>query len=312
MFNEAVYYNILKPVAALLLLVAVSIYIPFPGFFCSFFIPLPILYYRVKTGREIAGIISLMAIIGAALISEVSSFNTCYVVGLIIIGFVLGEMLSLNYSIESAVFMACASALIIELFFLFFHASRLDKGIIDFTSEYIIKNMNIAAHLLYDTMGANNNTISSAMDKIGSIMIRTLPGITVSASLIIAWISVLISKKLFEKNKIKIAPLLQSLNRWHTPDNLIWGVIVCAMFLFIRNDIFKILGANGLIILFTAYFFQGIAIISFYLEKKNFPVLFKTILYCLIFLQNFLLVIVIGLGLFDIWINFRKINFGEK
>jgi uncharacterized protein YybS (DUF2232 family) len=74
----------------------------------------------------------------------------------------------------------------------------------------------------------------------------------------------------------------------------------------------KLFGINGLLILMTIYFFQGIAIISFYFEKKRFPRLLRIVLYSLIALQQIVLLIVVGLGFFDMWLNFRKLGVEKK
>ena len=70
----------------------------------------------------------------------------------------------------------------------------------------------------------------------------------------------------------------------------------------------KMLGLNGLLILLTVYFLQGIAVVSYYFEKKRFPRALRLFLYTLIALQQFILLLIIGLGLFDIWLNFRKLK----
>ncbi|MBW2176623.1 MAG: DUF2232 domain-containing protein, partial [Deltaproteobacteria bacterium] len=56
------------------------------------------------------------------------------------------------------------------------------------------------------------------------------------------------------------------------------------------------------------YFLQGIAVVSYYFEKKRFPRALRLFLYSLIALQQILLLLIIGLGLFDMWLNFRKLN----
>jgi uncharacterized protein YybS (DUF2232 family) len=58
----------------------------------------------------------------------------------------------------------------------------------------------------------------------------------------------------------------------------------------------------------TVYFFQGIAIVSFYFEKKHFPRTIRFLLYALIALQQLILLVVIGLGFFDLWVNFRRLG----
>ena len=72
---------------------------------------------------------------------------------------------------------------------------------------------------------------------------------------------------------------------------------------------FKIIGLNGLLILMTIYFFQGIAIASYFFEKKNFPRPLRFFLYTLIAIQQAVLLIVIGLGLFDMWADFRRLDY---
>ena len=58
----------------------------------------------------------------------------------------------------------------------------------------------------------------------------------------------------------------------------------------------------------SVYFFQGIAIVSFYFNKKQFPRVIRIFLYTLIAIQQLVLLAVIGLGFFDMWFNFRKLG----
>jgi uncharacterized protein YybS (DUF2232 family) len=58
----------------------------------------------------------------------------------------------------------------------------------------------------------------------------------------------------------------------------------------------------------TVYFFQGIAIVSYYFNKKRFPKILRIFLYTLMALQQLILLAVIGLGFFDLWINFRRLG----
>jgi uncharacterized protein YybS (DUF2232 family) len=70
----------------------------------------------------------------------------------------------------------------------------------------------------------------------------------------------------------------------------------------------KLFGLNILLIAMTIYFFQGMGIVSFFFEKKKVPRFFKILLYSLIALQQLALLAVIGMGLFDMWFNFRKLK----
>jgi uncharacterized protein YybS (DUF2232 family) len=65
------------------------------------------------------------------------------------------------------------------------------------------------------------------------------------------------------------------------------------------------MGLNGLLVMLLIYFFQGIAIVSFYFEKMRLPLLARWVLY---FFTLQVLPLVIGLGVFDMWLNVRKIK----
>jgi uncharacterized protein YybS (DUF2232 family) len=60
------------------------------------------------------------------------------------------------------------------------------------------------------------------------------------------------------------------------------------------------------------YFIQGISIVSFYFDKRNFPRMLRGVLYGLIGIQQLFSLLVIGLGFFDLWIDFRRIDKNEK
>ena len=74
------------------------------------------------------------------------------------------------------------------------------------------------------------------------------------------------------------------------------GVIGCGLTLLLPSKALKMFGLNGLIILMTIYFFEGIAIVSFYFEKKEFSRILRLFLYTLIVLQQIILFLIIGIG----------------
>jgi uncharacterized protein YybS (DUF2232 family) len=127
------------------------------------------------------------------------------------------------------------------------------------------------------------------------------------STLFISWTNLLLSKRIF-KNWNLLYPDFGSLKLWRAPEVLVWIIIGCGILLLFQNKTFKIIGLNGLLILMTIYFFQGIAIVSFYFEKKKLPRLLRFFLYSLLALQQIVLLVVIGLGFFDMWLNFRKLE----
>ncbi len=77
------------------LIFIISAFIPIVGFFCAVFIPLPTLYYRIKLGRTGGAIIPILsAFILVALIGGIS-IDGVFLLELLFVGFVLGELFEL-------------------------------------------------------------------------------------------------------------------------------------------------------------------------------------------------------------------------
>jgi hypothetical protein len=49
-----------------------------------------------------------------------------------------------------------------------------------------------------------------------------------------------------------------------------------------------------------------LAIASFFFRQKQVSVMFRLLFYGLILIQQYMLIIVIAFGLFDMWVDFRK------
>ena len=149
------------------------------------------------------------------------------------------------------------------------------------------------------------------MPQIQYVLVRIIPAFAVVTSLFVTWTTLLIARPILKSRNLTV-PVYGPLNRWRAPDHLVWGVIGCGATLLVSAKGLKMVGLNGLLIFMTIYFFQGIAIVSFFFEKKNFPRAVRFFLYSLIALQQMALLVVIGFGFFDMWLNFRKLDLNKE
>ena len=67
-------------------------------------------------------------------------------------------------------------------------------------------------------------------------------------------------------------------------------------------------GINLFALVVLVYFFQGLAVTVHILESKNAHKLFWALVFILILIQPILMGVVVGLGVLDIWVDFRKIR----
>ena len=301
--------DIVNGVLVTSLIFFISVFIPIVGFVGALFIPLPVLFYRIKLGRHAGSIIPIISSLMMVMLIGEISLDVLFFAGLFLIGFILGEVIELNLSIEKTMLYACGSVLLSGLIALLMYSALSGEGIYAIVSNYVAKNLELTM-VLYQNMGMSNENIqliSNSLEKIHDALVKIIPALVSVSTLFVAWTSILLAKPVLLRRSL-FYPNFGPLNVWQAPEYLVWGVIGCGLVLFLPSTYVKIIGLNGLLILMSVYFFQGIAIVSFYFKKKQFPRVIRVFLYTLIAVQQLVLLAVIGLGFFDMWFNFRKLG----
>jgi uncharacterized protein YybS (DUF2232 family) len=291
------------------LIFLVSVFVPIIGFVAALFIPLPILFYRLKLGRRNGLFIVLItSLIMVIMIGGIST-DIIFFWGLLLIGFILGELFELNLSIEKTALIASGSVVVSGFISLLISSILTGDGLYAIVSGYVAKNLELSL-IMYRSMGMseeNIQVISQSLDKIRHVLVSIIPALVSASALFVTWICILLAKPVLLSRSLYY-PDFGPLNQWKAPEYLVWTVIACGLSLFLPHTAIKIIGVNGLIILMTIYFFQGIAIVSFYFDKKGLPRFVRVFVYTLIALQQLILLAVIGLGFFDLWVNFRRLG----
>ena len=301
--------DIVTGVSITSLIFLISVFIPIIGFVAALFIPLPILFYRLRLGRINGLVIPVIASLFMVVFIGGISLDILFFAGLLLIGFILGELFELNLSIEKTTLYASGSVVLSGLISLIISSMLTGEGVFTIVSNYVAKNLELTL-VLYQSMGMsqeNVQLISQSLDKIQHVLVTIIPALVSTSTLFVAWISILLAKPVLISRSLHY-PDFGPLNLWMAPDYLVWVVIGCGLAVFLPIPVIKVIGLNGLLILMTVYFFQGIAIVSYYFNKKRFPKILRIFLYTLMALQQLILLAVIGLGFFDLWINFRRLG----
>jgi len=313
MENRVVLHNkqgdILKGIGITCLIFFLSVSVPLLGFFFSLLIPMPILFYRTKLGRHTGGIIFAVSFMIMAVSIGQFSFDAVYFSGLMLTGFVLSELFEMNLPVEQTVLGTSGILAGTALICLYFYSTSAGTDIGSVVSEYVTANLSQAVKL-YEEMGMPEETIALISDSLETIrhgLLRILPAMAVSATLFLTWSVLLMARPLMKIGNLPY-PDFGSLTLWKAPDFLVWAVISCGGMMLIPDTMIRIIAFNGLIILMTVYFFGGIAVVAYYFEKKNFSPFLRFFLYSIIALWQMALLLVIGLGFFDMWVNFRKLE----
>ena len=102
--------------------------------------------------------------------------------------------------------------------------------------------------------------------------------------------------------------LFGDLSRWSAPEWMIWLLLASGFGLFIPVSAISDIALNGFICVAAVYFCQGLAIIGFYFQSLAVPSIVRGIIYFVVFAQPVVAALVGVAGVFDMWIDFRRLK----
>ena len=303
--------DILNGIVVTSLIFSVSVYMPFLGSFGIYFLPLPIIFYRLKLGRSNGVIIPVASFSLMAMIIGSISFDLLFFFELLLLGFGLAELMELDLSIEKTILYTCCLVMFGGICCLLIYSNISNTSIFTMASESVAKSLEMVI-AVYKELGISEEdiqTLSGLLESFQYVLVRIIPALAIATTLIIIWLNVLLVKPLLNARGIAY-PNFGKLNTWKAPDILVWGFIASGFMLVLQIKPLLVIGLNIIIILMTVYFFQGIAVVSFYFEKKQFSKFLRFSLYGLSFiaLRQLLVFLVSIIGFFDIWIDFRNLE----
>jgi uncharacterized protein YybS (DUF2232 family) len=168
-----------------------------------------------------------------------------------------------------------------------------------------------AAARLYEKMGFPQESLDLLQERtpqIVEMMLQLLPGLVfVSIGLIVLANVLLLCRRFPDKRAQWIS--VANLREWNGPEPLVWGLIACGFVLLIPGlEALRPLGANILLVIAACYFAQGLSIIAYFFHKNNVPRFLRAVTYALIAFEQIFTLLVVGLGLFDLWGDFRRLK----
>jgi uncharacterized protein YybS (DUF2232 family) len=308
-FQQDAPMEIIKGIGITSLGFGICFYIPIFGLIISLLIPISILFHRIKLGRTNGVLVAAGTFLVISFFLGKGAFDIFFFAQLIILGLALGEMFELKLSVEKTILYSCLVLWAAAGTTLLYVSLTSGIPIIALISNFVGKHLELSLGF-YEKMGVNQEHIQVIMDSTDQIqyaLVRIIPGMTIATTLFVAWSNMLVARPVLSATKYHF-PDFGCLKNWKAPEKLVWAAIGCGIMLLMPDKGIRILGLNGFFILMTIYFFQGIAIVSFFFQKKDIPMLLRIILYAFIGMQFFLILLVIAVGFFDIWLDFRKLE----
>lgn len=144
-----------------------------------------------------------------------------------------------------------------------------------------------------------------SLAKLKELIQSLLPALVISNTGLVAWINVVLARQLMVRwgwgNQEP------PLYHWSAPEWFIFVVLATGFLLLLPVPMVRTVSMNLLVVWGLLYFCQGVAVVASWFQLFRVPVFLRVIGYLLMFLHP-LLLLVITLGLADIWVDFRRLH----
>jgi len=168
-----------------------------------------------------------------------------------------------------------------------------------------------SAVLMQEKMGLAQESVDLLREQAPQIvdtMLQLLPALLFLSFAFVVLINIVYLGRRFPERREQWFSL-PFLREWKSPEPLVWGLIACGFVLFVPGLAWlRSVALNVLLVIGACYFAQGLAVIAFFFHKNNVPRFLRGLTYVLIVFQQIFTLLVVGLGLFDLWGDFRRLG----
>jgi uncharacterized protein YybS (DUF2232 family) len=141
--------------------------------------------------------------------------------------------------------------------------------------------------------------------EIQKLLIQVLPALVLINLALVAWVNVLVAQRL--GSFWRWSNLGEPLSLWASPEWLVFFLVAAGFALLAPFPGVRQAGLNLVLVLGFVYFCQGMAVISALLQRFQLPWVLRSLVYVLAFM-NPLMIVVMILGLTDLWLDFRRLQ----
>lgn len=154
-----------------------------------------------------------------------------------------------------------------------------------------------------DLSAEQREELEQLMDQVAGFVHRTYPALTLVANgAMLLFLLLMLSRA----PGIGVPIAGSDFKDWVVTPWLIWVLIGGGFGSFLGLSWVKTVAFNLVVIVLPIYFMQGLAIVSFFFWKRHVAPWLRVVGYVLAVTLNPLPLLVTGVGIFDLWVDFRK------
>jgi uncharacterized protein YybS (DUF2232 family) len=160
----------------------------------------------------------------------------------------------------------------------------------------------------YKTVGMDSAIPPELRANIVEATLRLSPALAVLGAAFTALVNLGVFWRLSGRQQRIGSRLFSELVRWSTPDWRIWVLLTTGFGLLIPVAALGTIALDLFVCVAAVYFCQGLAIMAFYFRVLAMPPLARGLIYFVTIVQPVLAALVCAVGIFDLWIDFRRLK----
>ena len=258
------------------------------------------LRFGLQAGVVVVAVVSLL-VLQLAPLSVLAAYIGLFAVGSLLLPLLLQRRMAW----DRAIFIAALGSTLVTLA-MFVAAMLADKLQFNLLISNLLNAEVDQAMQIYRDSGFSESQLlemRGVVDGIADFIRQTFYGLYFASVLTIQTICLAILQRVKKGcYQIEGIPFAQ----WRLPATLVWVLIIAGFAMLVPQQQVMLVGRNLLAVLLPLYFLQGLAVVSSFLQRKAYSSVLKGMIYVIVFILNPLPLIITGVGVFDLWIDFRK------
>lgn len=280
------------------------------GVIAGIFIPAPLILIYLRFGKQV-GLISIAVIFAGLLVVTGAQRAILFVTEYAIVAVILGETIRWAFPYEKSILFGTIGSVLLSAVLIMVIVSNQDTSLVSLFEEEFRKG---AEQYIKAVEGVEKDpqeieTLRKIADRVSEMFAVSFPALMVVGSLATATINYLFVRWLWRRYYL-IGHYFEGvdLKRFLLPDEWVWLFIVSAGLSLLGDGVPLTLGLNLTIVMAVLYCLQGFSVVLHLMTTKNINKFFRYLVFFLVFTQPVLMGLVGGMGLFDIWADFRKLR----
>jgi uncharacterized protein YybS (DUF2232 family) len=161
---------------------------------------------------------------------------------------------------------------------------------------------------LYNAAGLETSMTQDLRMRIVNVTVRLMPALLAIAAAMMALANLGLFWRISGRQQRIGYVLFGDLTLWSSPEWLIWALLIAGFGLLIPVPQLSAAALNCFVCVAAIYFCQGLAIMAFYFRVLAMPSFARGLVYIITFIQPVLAILIGAAGVFDLWIDFRRLK----